>query len=221
MAAVLCNGISQCCQGFCRILALPCKACGGCCSALGDACNGCCKATGKACGFIFCQSPFTPYILTTLALQIPPVVWGLLTVFSYRSTECGDFLNIWMYIVALLAAAHILGAFYIALRMAAQTNPNNMDDNHNNSRSGGSGGSVPNERTNINNNNNRTASSTSGGQQQEGKYLWDHVQDFVNNFGSNQPRNRQQQQQQQQAPPPSTGRGQGGSHTWSRLKHLM
>lgn len=215
MAAVLGNGIAQLCQGLCTILAVPCKVCGTCCAGIGQACGGCCKVTGKACGFIMCQSPFTPYILVTFALQIPPIVWGVLATLNPADGGDCDFVNLWVDVYALLAVLHLVGAFYLVFKMAQNLDEHNAEQEE----------EVHNERTNFNN-----PSPSQQHQQQppRGKYIWEHVQDFISSFplsgSSQQQRNHQQQQQQQSTTPPPQSAAQeqqGGSNSWKRLGHLM
>ena len=104
------------------LLLLPCKACRECCKHIGHAGGGCCKVVGSDCGGdgevmrkALCASPFTPQVLLTLALQIPPVYWGITTLLD-PADDC-SFLNVWMYVFALLSICHVVGAFckYIML----------------------------------------------------------------------------------------------------------
>ena len=62
-------------------------------------------------------SPFTPYLLTTLVLNFPPIVWGLRTgieVLKFKA-QCKD--SQWLYINAMLSLVHLLAAFYIVHRI--------------------------------------------------------------------------------------------------------
>ena len=196
MAAVLCNGIGACCNGLCTILALPFKACGECCKVVGDACGACCSGVSQACTFVFCQSPFTPYVILTLALQIGPIIWSLLTVID-PGEDCG-FVQVWIYVFGLLSLGHLVGAFYIAFRMAE-----NLED------------APPQQQDNTSNNatySTTQAQNGSSSSSPRGKYIWEYVQDLftTNNDNNNQP-----------APPPSQNAHRGGSNSWKRFGHLM
>lgn len=105
MAAVLCSSFAACCSSIGHCLTFPCQACGTCCSS-------CCSSIGRV-----LTSPFTPYLLTTVVLNFPPVVWGLRTgieVLQYKAA-CKD--SQWLYINALLSLVHLLAAFYIVHRI--------------------------------------------------------------------------------------------------------
>ena len=105
MAAVLCASVASCCSALGHCLTFPCSACGTCCSS-------CCSSIGRA-----LTSPFTPYILTTVVLNLPCVVWGLRTVvevFKYKES-CQD--SNWVTINAALSLVHLLAAFYIVHRI--------------------------------------------------------------------------------------------------------
>ena len=105
MAAVLCSSFASCCSAIGHCLTFPCQACGSCCS-------GCCSAMGRV-----LTSPFTPYLLTTVVLNFPPVVWGLRTTIDVLkfNADCKD--SQWLYINALLSLVHLLAAFYIVHRI--------------------------------------------------------------------------------------------------------
>ena len=209
MAAVLCNGIGALCNGLCTVLALPFQVCGKCCQGLGDACGGCCRGCTKLCGLVFCQSPFTPYIITTLALQIGPIIWSLLTVLDPApDDECG-FLNLWIYATGLFALAHIVGAFYIALSMARDLN-DPSPDNNNNSTTDGTGQQSQQQQQGASS----SSSPPQGGS--GGKYLWEYVADLF------APNNNNNNSNNQPPPPlPEPSRNRGGSNSWKRLGHLM
>lgn len=217
MAAVLCNGIGALCNGLCTVLALPFQVCGKCCQGLGDACGGCCRGCTKLCGLVFCQSPFTPYIITTLALQIGPIIWSLLTVLDPApDNECG-FLNMWMYVTGLFAVAHIVGAFYIALSMARDLNDPSPDNssNNNNSTTYGTGQQSQRASASQQQQQQQGASSSSSQGGGGGKYLWEYVADLF------APNDTNISNSNNQPPPPEPPRNRGGSNSWKRLGHLM
>lgn len=201
MAAVLCGGINQCCQGIGKVLSFPCRACGSCCNIVGDACSGCCNVLRQ----VLCTSPVTPYVILTLACQVAPVVYGIFTV-SNPAHDCG-FTNVWIYVSALLAISHIAGAFYIAYRMAQD---------------------VLDERANSRNDTQGRSSSTTSQQQQQsqqqqnsssppprGKLIWEYINDLFTTTTHPQQRN--------DAPPPMSPQQErrGGANSWKRLAHLM
>lgn len=128
--------------------------------------------------------------------QIAPVVWGILTLLDPADDSC-SFLHIWIYVFALLSITHILGAFYIAYRMAEdieESQEPNMEER-------GSHGAA--------------GQRQSPGREQ-GKYIWEYINDL---FTTN--RNGNQSTQQQQQREPSSGSSRGGSNSWKRLSHLM
>ncbi|KAL7569674.1 hypothetical protein ACA910_008327 [Epithemia clementina (nom. ined.)] len=103
MAAVLCQSLANICQTLVYVVTCPCRVCGG------DSC----QWLGRA-----LASPFTPYLLTTVCLHLPPSFWGLRAAFGvfYQSMRCkpGDR---WLWINAALSLVHIWGAFYIVRRI--------------------------------------------------------------------------------------------------------
>mmetsp|Transcript_14923 Transcript_14923/g.28500 ORF Transcript_14923/g.28500 Transcript_14923/m.28500 type:complete len:257 (+) Transcript_14923:190-960(+) len=105
MAAVLCASVANCCKALGHCLTFPCSACGTCCST-------CCSTLGRA-----LSSPFTPYLLTTVVLNLPCVVWGLRTavdVLNYK-VSCQD--SNWVSVNAILSFIHLIAAFYIVHRI--------------------------------------------------------------------------------------------------------
>ena len=105
MAAILCSSLASLCKGLGECLSIPCRLCG-------VACNGCCEATGR-----LLTSPFSPYLITTVALNAPPFVWGVRAILESNGLleRCeGD---TWLWINALLCLGHVLAAFYIVYRI--------------------------------------------------------------------------------------------------------
>ena len=101
MAAVVCQSIGQLCKGCLNCVVWPCK-------------KGCelCGTTCHLCTDILC-SPFVPYLFTTLALNIPPVVFG-----ARGASACDDSdSRLWLFVNAILACVHIAGAFYIVVKI--------------------------------------------------------------------------------------------------------
>ena len=95
--------MANACQGVVFVITCPCRACGG------DSFNW----LGRA-----LASPFTPYLLTTVALHLPPVGWGIRAAIGVlnEAMRCspGDR---WLWINAGLSMIHIWGAFYIVKRI--------------------------------------------------------------------------------------------------------
>ena len=103
MAAILCQGIANLCKALGSCCSLPCQLCGSCC---GESC--------RLVGQLF-SSPFTPYLLTTLALNVPPFVFGTKAFIEAKGARChGD---VWLWVNAGLAMIHILAAIYIVHRV--------------------------------------------------------------------------------------------------------
>eukprot|EP00523_Entomoneis_sp_CCMP467_P006434 CAMPEP_0168721388 /NCGR_PEP_ID=MMETSP0724-20121128/2057_1 /TAXON_ID=265536 /ORGANISM="Amphiprora sp., Strain CCMP467" /LENGTH=261 /DNA_ID=CAMNT_0008768029 /DNA_START=61 /DNA_END=843 /DNA_ORIENTATION=- len=110
MAAILCNGIGSCCKGLGQCLSLPCQLCG-------NVCGETCRFLGQA-----LSSPFTPYLLTTLVLNLPPTIWGLKAAAAAAAQNGGATLarchgDTWLWVNSILALSHILAAFYIVNRI--------------------------------------------------------------------------------------------------------
>lgn len=106
----MCKGIGNLCQGISECCTLPFRMCG-------VACDGCCRALGQVFG-----SPFSPYLITTLALNIPPIAWTFLAISGSGSngvTEpCSG--DVWLYVNAMLCLGHIFASFYIVYQVARQ-----------------------------------------------------------------------------------------------------
>jgi len=99
MAAILCTTIGDLLSRCCRSLSKPCDC----------LCRGC----GKACqevGELFC-TPFAPYLICTLALNTPAIVYAIKSVDEFG---CSFSLAKWLTVNAAFAAAHIVASFYIA-----------------------------------------------------------------------------------------------------------
>jgi len=101
MAAVLCSSFGKLCSGCAEVVVWPCK-------------KGC-ELCGQSCDLVsdvLC-SPFAPYLITTLALNAAPLVYGLRSL-----TACDD--PTWLGVNALLAAGHLLGALYIVYKIQGE-----------------------------------------------------------------------------------------------------
>lgn len=103
MAAVLCQSVGSLCKTCAECVVWPCKKGCECC---GVTCSACCTLTND----VIC-SPFFPYLATTLALNVAPVVYGVRAV-----TECDSDI-LWLLTNAVLAALHIVAAIYIVVRV--------------------------------------------------------------------------------------------------------
>ncbi|KAL7569670.1 hypothetical protein ACA910_008324 [Epithemia clementina (nom. ined.)] len=105
MAAILCSSIASLCQGVGKCLSYPCRLCG-------FACDGCCKTLGHV-----LASPFSPYLITTLALNSPPLAWGIRAMMASNGglERCNG--DLWLWVDAILCLGHMLAAFYIVYRI--------------------------------------------------------------------------------------------------------
>lgn len=95
MAAILCQGINE----LCKLMCVPCKACGLGCRSLGEVLT----------------SPFFPYLAVTYALNVPAVVYGIQG-FTYRFSHASNYCGIgttWLMVNTLLAAAHLIASWYL------------------------------------------------------------------------------------------------------------
>lgn len=98
MAAILCTTIgellSKCCEG----MKLPCQY-------LGQACGKSCEILGG----VMC-TPFAPYLIITLALNTPSLVYGIYAIQGYG---CSAPLVRWLIVNAAFVLCHMMAAFYI------------------------------------------------------------------------------------------------------------
>jgi hypothetical protein len=110
MAAVLCGGIGSLCKGCCdcvaQICMLPFKICGACCEGMGQCCSESCKLVTSCCSSSFCC-----YITVACALNLPPIVMGLMDVPNAVAGCAG---SLWLLVFWLLSLVHIVAAFYMA-----------------------------------------------------------------------------------------------------------
>jgi hypothetical protein len=118
MAAVLCKSLGSLCTSFGQCITLPFRACGKVC---GVACENCVHVFA---------SPFTPYIVTTLALNLPPVVWGLKSaVIQWQTSQFDCHGELWLWTYALLSFIHIAASIYISSRIQ-DSSVDDKDDDH-------------------------------------------------------------------------------------------
>ena len=110
MAAILCNSMGSLCQVVGQCLSFPCRICG-------VACEGVCQTMGRA-----LTSPFSPYLITTVALNLPPIMWGVRAAASSQVGQIRCDLDTWLWINAMLCLGHVLAAIYIVYRI--------QDDQH-------------------------------------------------------------------------------------------
>lgn len=99
MAAILCTTISDLIGKCCKSLTKPCDI----------LCRGCSKGCEEL-GQLFC-TPFAPYLICTLALNTPAVVYALKSIDDFG---CSFALSKWIVVNACFALAHMVASFYIA-----------------------------------------------------------------------------------------------------------
>ena len=99
MAAILCKTIGDLLTGCCRTLSKPCDC-------LCGACTRGCEELGQ----LFC-TPFAPYLICTLALNTPAVVFAAKSLGGF---SCSFLLAKWLVVNAAFALAHMFASFYIA-----------------------------------------------------------------------------------------------------------
>mmetsp|Transcript_22035 Transcript_22035/g.31000 ORF Transcript_22035/g.31000 Transcript_22035/m.31000 type:complete len:291 (-) Transcript_22035:164-1036(-) len=106
MAAVLCRGVGQLCKGLGEVVCLPCKACGIGCEAIWNA----------------VKSPFLPYLLVTIGLNLPPVSMGVRSIPELFVGEegCSEEGPLWLIVNMALATIHILAAFYLSRKISQE-----------------------------------------------------------------------------------------------------
>jgi hypothetical protein len=98
MAAILCKTIGELLSKTCQCIKLP-------CSYLGQACGKSCDMLGE----VMC-TPFAPYLIVTLGLNTPAVVYALKSIENY---DCSYSLFRWLVINAAFGLCHMVAAFYI------------------------------------------------------------------------------------------------------------
>ncbi|CAB9525595.1 expressed unknown protein [Seminavis robusta] len=110
MALVLCDGIGKICTGCCdlvgQVCLLPCKVCDACCKGFGQCCS-------ESCAFVTgcCSSRFCCHITVTIALNLPPILLGLMDLPNAVGGCPG---SLWLLVFWLLSLVHIVAAFYMA-----------------------------------------------------------------------------------------------------------
>lgn len=110
MAALLCQSFGNLCVSCGACLTEPCKQC---CGGLSQILGQCCKGAAK----VIC-SPFFPYIATTVALNLPPAMFGLQSITTPDCYQVDfDGSKTWLPINAILALCHIIASFYIAFKI--------------------------------------------------------------------------------------------------------
>eukprot|EP00546_Thalassionema_frauenfeldii_P011591 CAMPEP_0178925462 /NCGR_PEP_ID=MMETSP0786-20121207/17929_1 /TAXON_ID=186022 /ORGANISM="Thalassionema frauenfeldii, Strain CCMP 1798" /LENGTH=310 /DNA_ID=CAMNT_0020600353 /DNA_START=114 /DNA_END=1046 /DNA_ORIENTATION=- len=100
MAAILCKGLGEICK-------LPCRAC-----------ELICTAPCQACANICC-TPLSAYAITTLVAHIPILTVGIqgILVESNCVSKQTDHNFLWLLLMVILSAIHIMAAFYLTLRI--------------------------------------------------------------------------------------------------------
>mmetsp|Transcript_22377 Transcript_22377/g.33490 ORF Transcript_22377/g.33490 Transcript_22377/m.33490 type:complete len:361 (+) Transcript_22377:115-1197(+) len=121
MAAVLCKGCADACDGCCKLLSLPCKLCGNCCSALTEGIMS------------LCNNPFCLYVAVAVGFNVPSISCGV----SSLVYGLGCAASLWQFVNIILCAINIVAAFYIAIRFnQLRNNPENSDGTRNTRTSG-------------------------------------------------------------------------------------
>ena len=119
MAAILCQGIGDCCSGLGKVCAAPFKLCGQACQGINKCCSTSCQGLCKGCSSLcdtisnVCTSPFFPYLGVTFLLNIPAIIYGI----SPGIVNWCQSLSIWLIINAVLAAVHIIASVYIVTQI--------------------------------------------------------------------------------------------------------
>ena len=96
MAAILCKTIGELCDSFGKVLCLPCKALGFGCDVISEV----------------IKSPFFPYLATTFALNVPPVVYAI----NSFNANCPDLAQ-WILINGGLCLGHLIASIYIVRKI--------------------------------------------------------------------------------------------------------
>ncbi len=106
MAAILCKTIGELLSACCECMKTPCDL-------LGQACSKSCQFAGE----VMC-TPFAPYLIVTLALNTPAVVFAIKAIEDYG---CSPSLVRWLVINGAFGLVHMLAAFYITSIIRAPT----------------------------------------------------------------------------------------------------
>ena len=116
MAAILCNGLINLCEGAClncgKICTLPCRV-------LSSVCKPLCDATAT-----LCSSPFCIYGTVAFLFNIPPIVVGLM---ALPNVSNGCQASIWLLVNVPLCIINIIAAWYIAVRIQNRDDPQLRD----------------------------------------------------------------------------------------------
>lgn len=100
MAAVLCEAIGDLtkgvCSGLCKVLTLPCKACGMACDSITDV----------------VMTAFFPYLAVTFVLNMPGLYFGARSL----NFDCPD-LSGWLVTNGLLCIVHMVASLYVVKKI--------------------------------------------------------------------------------------------------------
>ena len=110
MAAILCKTIGELISGCCQCMKLPCQY-------LGQACGKSCDMMGD----VLC-TPFAPYLIVTLGLNTPALVYALKSLEEYN---CAPSLVQWLVVNGAFGVCHMVAAFYITSIIRAPAPPSN------------------------------------------------------------------------------------------------
>uniref|UniRef100_A0A7S0AZ66 Uncharacterized protein n=1 Tax=Minutocellus polymorphus TaxID=265543 RepID=A0A7S0AZ66_9STRA len=110
MAAVLCRGLGDICDGLCdalgTVICLPCKACGFACTEMRS----------------FCKSPFALYLAVALGFNLPAVVFAAKNLGRNHEGGCASAAS-WLNVNAILCFVNMAAALYITSKIVHESDP--------------------------------------------------------------------------------------------------
>ena len=105
MAAILCKGLGNICNGCCKLCILPCKLLGVTVDAM-------------------CSNPFCLYVTATLGFNIPPIFLALSVVLQDPALIGGRCkASLWLVVNVALCVTHIVAGIYIAVKYKEPAEP--------------------------------------------------------------------------------------------------
>lgn len=110
MAAILCRGFGDICDGACdalgSVICLPCRACGFACAEMRS----------------FLRSPFALYLAVALGLNLPAVVFAAKNLGSNHEGGCASAAS-WLNVNAILCFVNMAAALYITSKILHESDP--------------------------------------------------------------------------------------------------
>jgi len=114
MAAIIGDGLSKLCSTCGKLCSLPCRI-------VSDVCGVTCRGISDVCS-VTCGSPFCPFIVSAVFLNIPPIVAGV----TNADYDCKG--SLWLLVNLCFSAVNIGFAFYMAIKLQNQDDAELQDN---------------------------------------------------------------------------------------------